>query len=301
MRVSKASKGFVFSFLAAILFGVIPLFVHLIGDLGIGVYMLVFFKNLFSLPFLILFSHMFEKRRVFPIGRMPFLQCCLMSLAGAVVTIILLFSSYSLIGTAAATSLHFLYPVFILLIGVLVFKERITWSDAVCFTLCMLGVFCLYNSSGQNSLAGALMAIASGFFWAVYSILIEKTGITGKIGDFPFLFWLNGLSLIVVGPICIATHEFTLRFPLQVYLYLIAFSVIDSVVPAAFYQAGIRLIGSRRAALIGTMEPVTSILIGLAFLREPALPRNIIGAALILISSVLLVFFSKKGDSPALR
>ena len=120
MRVSKASKGFVFSFLAAILFGVIPLFVHLIGDLGIGVYMLVFFKNLFSLPFLILFSHMFEKRRVFPIGRMPFLQCCLMSLAGAVVTIILLFSSYSLIGTAAATSLHFLYPVFILLIGVLV-------------------------------------------------------------------------------------------------------------------------------------------------------------------------------------
>ena len=52
-------------------------------------------------------------------------------------------------------------------------------------------------------------------------------------------------------------------------------------------QMGIKAIGAARASLLSTFEPITSLIVGVLFLREHLDPVAILGACIILISVMI--------------
>ena len=61
------------------------------------------------------------------------------------------------------------------------------------------------------------------------------------------------------------------------------------------FQQGTFLVGGQHAAILSTLEPITSILMGILLLHETLTPRILLGSALTLLASVLLAVFDGKG------
>lgn len=70
--------------------------------------------------------------------------------------------------------------------------------------------------------------------------------------------------------------------PSPVYLYGLALGVLTTVIPAYFTTEGIRMIGSGRAAIVGSVGPISTILLAWIFLGEPITSSGIAGTILVL-------------------
>lgn len=69
---------------------------------------------------------------------------------------------------------------------------------------------------------------------------------------------------------------------------LIAMAVISTVIPIFAFYAGMQKLGAARAAILSTIEPVFTLMLAFLLLGERILPIQILGAALILASVILL-------------
>ena len=60
------------------------------------------------------------------------------------------------------------------------------------------------------------------------------------------------------------------------------------------FQRSTFLIGSERTSILSTLEPITSVVIGVVVFSEPLGLRDLIGSALVVLASVLIAVFDFK-------
>ena len=82
---------------------------------------------------------------------------------------------------------------------------------------------------------------------------------------------------------------------LSVWGSMLGLIVVSTVFPVFFLHAGIQKIGPARAAILGTLEPLLTIVWAAVFLGERLQPVQLLGGALILISVVILQVGGRRG------
>ena len=65
-------------------------------------------------------------------------------------------------------------------------------------------------------------------------------------------------------------------------------AIFATVVPIFAFYAGLRKLGAPRAAILSTLEPVLVLVWSFLLLHETMLPLQVVGAAFILASAILL-------------
>jgi drug/metabolite transporter (DMT)-like permease len=117
-----------------------------------------------------------------------------------------------------------------------------------------------------------------------YSLYLIGTGhIIARVGAMRFTAYAmlvaSAATLLQFG----LTHPLAaVRQPVQVYELSLAMAVFSTVLPVFMLSAGIRLIGSGQASLIGSVGPVSTIFMAAWFLGEPVSALQIAGSALVL-------------------
>ena len=92
----------------------------------------------------------------------------------------------------------------------------------------------------------------------------------------------------------LSTHTpSALRLPHEVYTLTLAMAIVSTVLPAALMSEGLRRIGSHQSATVGSMGPVSTILLGHVFLGELLTGLQLAGAALVLAGVTLVTLKSK--------
>ena len=185
-----------------------------------------------------------------------------------------------------ATSLHYVYPTFVLLAGAIFFHERITPIKALCFVLCTMGIFFLYSPEAESNLSGIILALLSGNVFAFYILWLEKSGLK-SLYPFKLSFYLEMATSGIMLIINLLVGTFTISMTPLAWLSVIAQSSVFLLANVLF-QIGVREIGGQRAALLSTFEPITSIVLGVLFLHEPFGVKAAVGMVLILASVFLL-------------
>ena len=84
-----------------------------------------------------------------------------------------------------------------------------------------------------------------------------------------------------------------LAVPPVVLVLAVALALLSTVLPAFLMNAGIRRIGADRAAIIGTVGPVSTLLLAWLVLDEALTLPQLLGAALVLCG-VLLVSLTNR-------
>lgn len=284
------SSGFVYGIVSSASFGLIPLFTVPLLAGGMPFMSVLTYRFVFATLFLALL--LLVRRKSFALRRRDVLPLVLLALFYIMSSLFLIWG-YTFMSSGIATTLHFMYPVITTVIMMFFFHERKSpWRIGAVLTA-IAGVYFLSNDGTGSSFdwVGVLVVLASAVGYALYLVAIgqmkqlEVRGI--RLTFFVFLF---STLLLLAGMACFG-HMTPIGSTTDLTnLLLLAF--VPTVVSNISLVEAIKRIGSTLTSVLGAMEPVTAVIIGILVFSEPlTLPITI--GILLIISAVSVIILKR--------
>lgn len=292
MSISNQAKGVVYGCIAAISYGVNPLCAKMLYREGVNCNSVLFYRFLIGSVLLGLF--MLFRKRGFALTRK---EACTLSVLGVVfaVSSLTYFLSFHYMSAGVAATLVFAYPVFVAILMAVFFKERLKWPSLSAIVLTILGITLLYKDDTGQPIAttGIVLIMLSALAYALYIIIINKSGIIMSSVKLTFYAMASCWLCIVLYALITPTGELQMLHGTQQWTYATLLGLIPTVISLVFMAMAIKCIGSTPTAVMGALEPVTSIVLGLLLLGEAVTLRISVGIFLIL-SAVMLIILDEK-------
>jgi len=291
-------KGVVYSMLSAMIFGTSPIFFKTIAATGINTTTQVVVRSFVTMLLAALLAAA-KKQPILLKGRMLLDALCAF-VAGQGVTAVLLNSSYAYLPAGMATSLHFVYPSVVMLVCVLLFRERVNRFKLSALALSITAVSLMADFSAKGQIVGMLLALASGCSYAFYILYLDRTALK-DIPVWTFAFWSSLGCLVAASGLGLFTNTLDLSGATLKGISLLMLMVpLQSVLAVRLFQLGVRYTGSTAVSLLSTMEPVTSTILGIVVLHEALEVSKLLGCAAIVLSVILVVLGTKRESSRAI-
>ncbi|WP_300384191.1 DMT family transporter [Clostridium sp.] len=282
-------KGIIYTIISALIFGFTPALASITYGFGNNALSMTFYRNLFVIPVLLLIVR--YKKIPLKLKKEELKNIFITSLLGVAITTVLLYSSYSYIGIGAATTLHFMYPIFVALACKFIFKEKLGKGKVFSLILAFIGVAFFMDIKSGGNILGAVMALVSGVTYAFYIVWIEKKNLV-KINPYKLsLYIASFVSLeLLIGNIF--GRYIRIDLPLKVYGLMIIISLLASIVGVVLFQVGVSIIGSTSAAIFSLFEPITSVVAGILLFNEVLTTLKILGCLVIFMAITYLAVAS---------
>ena len=293
MKKTKNQIGVIYVILSAVLFGTMPLLARIAYAHGSNAYTVAFTRFFFGSIVLSIIIFALPNCTI-KISINQFLTLLKLSIPYAAMPI-LLYMSYTYIDSGMATTLHFTYPIAVMLIMVIFCKTRLDAKQIVCAVLCVGGMTMLYTPNGQISVQGILLAVVSGIVYAVYIVLLGKSN-AKELNSFVLAFWVSMLSTVEIGLIAFFTRNLVFHLDVFGWAAEIGMALSATVFALVLFQKGVFLCGEVKASLFSTFEPLSGIVIGVIVFHEVLSIKEMIGMIGILAAAVLLVIPTKKAQ-----
>ncbi len=287
----KLLLGYVYLLAAAVIFGCMPLGANIIYSDGVTPFSLVLLRGLLAAPVLAVLTYL--KGDTLRISRAAAIEGALVGAIGCGIVPLLLFLSYTMIDSSTAMVLHFVYPG-VVVVGSLLFHEKIQKSAVLCVVLCMLGITFFFDGTGSIDPVGAIIAILSGVAYAVYVLLLAHAKHKAELTGFRLSFFATAASGLLALVVCLVSDSLALPQTLLGWIASLIFAVALGAGAVVLFQKGTNIVGGQRAAILSTFEPITGVAVGLIFLGEHLTLRTFIGSVIVLSASVLIALQDAK-------
>ncbi len=287
---SKMIKGYIFAILSAVIYGCMPLMANYIYADGVNPMTLVFLRNFLALPVLAVLA--FLEAKTLKVPKASLLSMSVLSLFGCALTPILLFSSYQHMDSGAATVFHYAYPAMVVVLGIVIFKKKPQLLSLVSVVFCVVGVALFYNPTEPLSLTGCAFSLGSAVTFAIYVVLLSST--KHKISGFLFTFYIALASSIMTFIACVVSGNLALPKSLFGWGLCVLFAIAVTAGAVVLFQQATFFIGGEKTSVLSTLEPITSVVIGIFIFHEDAGIRVLIGSALVIAASLLFAISDMK-------
>lgn len=278
-------KGYIYTALSVIIFGLMPLLTKIIIARGATSLTIAFFRVFYVT--VVLFFVLKIKKIDLRLEKRDFLSAILTSIFGSGLTIIILNESYNYVDTGIATSLHFLYPLFVAILCCFFYGEKIKKKQIISLSFALVGIIC-FMSKGNGSLFGYFLAIASGLTYAFYLVKMDKTGLV-KMNALKLSFYLALFTTIEIFTMNLFMQDVVFKMDAIAYGLLLVLALSSSFLATVLLQKGVLLLGSTRASFICLLEPVTSMIMGILWLNEALTFNKGLGGLAIIISLIIFL------------
>ena len=201
---------------------------------------------------------------------------------------------------STAAILLYTSPVFVLLLSVPLFGEKLTRKKLICLVLAITG--CALASgvaSGGMALSPMtlLLGLGSGFGYGLYSIFSRFALQRGyhpiTITAYIFLFGaLGGIPLTDFGQI-----TQVVRADGGNLIYLMVYTLVTTIVPYISYTTGLQQVENGVAAVLACIEPVMATVFGIFVFSEMPTLSGWLGILLVLIALTALNLQPKNEQS----
>lgn len=208
---------------------------------------------------------------------------------------ILLLTGYRYMPTGVATVLHFSYPVFVAVIMALAFGERLSAASIVAIVMALCGVGLLsgvLSSHATISPVGIVIVLTSGLAYAVYIVVVNRSGIGGE-EPLRLSFYVLSMAAVLC---CTYSSMYEGVVPPEGatgWLNAVGLAVLATVVSNVMLVRAIANLGSTPTAVMGALEPMTAVIVGALVFGEVLRMQGIMGVVLVLSAVVILVFSTK--------
>lgn len=284
--MSLQTKGVILAIISAICYGMNPLGALFLYEEGLNVNSVIFYRFIFASILLAIF--MLIKKDSF---YLKFKEIILLALLGLLfgISAISLFNSFLYMDAGLASTVLFIYPIFVAIIMALFFKEKNSIITILSIIFAFLGVVLLYESDGANvSNFGIFLVIVSSLCYAIYIVIINQYL---KMSALKVTFYS-----MLFCTITILIHSFfdsSLNImPLvnfNMWFYTIFLALVPTIISLLFLIKAIQLIGSTSASILGALEPLTAVLIGVYVFNEKITFWLVIGIVFILFGVILII------------
>lgn len=278
------TKGKLFLIISALIYGISPVLAAIAYRGGVNGITLTFLRSSISIP--ILYAMIYADGRRLRLPKFILKKVIVLGIFGGALPILLLYLSYNYIATGLATTLHFIYPLIIVLSSAIIYREKLSRVALSAVVFVTVGIFMFSDISRGASTTGIILAILSGIFYSFYVIYIDKSGLDSM--DYLVLTFyvmiIMSASILVFGA---ATGALSFDISPLSWSVSAIISIIITIGAMPLFQLGVRYEGASTAGILSTVEPITSVILGAAFLGERIGAAQIIGGAMILMGVIL--------------
>ena len=292
------NKGAFFVLLAAILWGVIGIFIKNLERLHVNSLNIVFMRCFLTALFLGLYLLFFGRDKLKISARdIPFFA------ANGILSVVMFtfcyYKTIELSTLSSAATLMYTAPVFVMIISVLFFKEKLTLKKVSALLLSFAGcafVSGIVGTAVRVQTAAIVFGLLTGFGYSLYTIfgsrLVARNYSTFTIVFYTFLFAFIGSLIIII----INRDTGLVTYPPEAWCWASLLAIISTVAPYFFYTLGLKSMDISKAPIVATVEPVTATLLGL-FYKESITLFGAIGIVLVLSSMIIVNLRDKTGNN----
>ena len=227
-------------------------------------------------------------RQLRPIPNQRIVQ--LLVIGGIGQALITYLSLYALefISVGPLAFLFYTYPAWVALLAAVRKTERLTLLRVLALSLALIGVTVMVGTSATERLnpTGVFLALASALLYSAYLPSLEhlQRDIPAHIAT--FLLIVGAAISFIIG--ALITGRLHLPGGLTVWSNIFLLALVSTVIAFSTLIRGLSVLGPVRTAIIATIEPFFTALLGFAVLRNQLSVTTLIGGVLI-AGAVLLI------------
>jgi drug/metabolite transporter (DMT)-like permease len=274
--------GFGLVLISAVAFGAMPIFARFAYAAGSDPISLLFFR--FLIGALCMVALLLIKGASFPRGRVLMILV-LMGMLGYAGQSFCYFTALTLIPAGLVAILLYLYPIMVMILSVLFFKEKVSAGKLLALILALSGTVLVIGVQIGGSPVGIAWGLGAAMIYSLYIV----TGATVLRGTEP----LTASMVIMAGAafsLALMTFVQGIHLPRTAsgWIWVICIGVLCTAIAISLFFGGMKVIGAVDASLVSTFEPVTTVVLAFALLEEGIGAFQLVGMGLILSAATLL-------------
>ena len=268
-------------------FGLIPLFTISLLAVGVGSPTILCYRFLIAAVAMAII--MFFTRRSFRIAMDQVAVVALLAVLYAS-TAILLLESYKYIPSGIATTIHFLYPLVVTLTMAWLFKEQVSWSIYIAVVLSLVGVALLAwgDHDAGDFRRGVTYALVTVVTYAAYIVGVMRSRVA-RVDSVVLTFYVLAFGALMFMLYALATTGIEAVHHWNSWRDLLMLALLCTVLSDFTLIMAIKRIGSTRTSILGSMEPLTAVVVGVVYFGERIDTTSVIGLLLVICAVVVVI------------
>ena len=267
-------------------FGALPLY-----EEGVNTSSVLFYR--FSMAVLMLAVMLIVERKSFRISGSELKTLVSLGLLFAASSITY-YQSFRFMDAGIASTILFVYPVMVAVIMATLFREKVTATTITAIVLALAGIGLLYRGDAGVSLStrGVLLVMVSSLTYAIYIVVVNQSSI--RMSSLKLTFYVLLISMLSLLVYSFTSPDLHLMLPPSPRAWFFAcwLGLVPTVLSLVLMTIAVHEVGATPTAIMGALEPLTAVAIGILVFGESLTGRLIIGIVLIL-SAVLLIVLGK--------
>ena len=288
-------KGFIYAALSSATFGLAPFFTISLLLAGFSSFEVLAYRWGIASLTLVVFGIMLGE--TFRISRKDWGTVFILSLLRAATSFSLVIA-YQNIASGVASTIHFMYPLAVALAMMGFFGEKRSFAILFAVLVSLSGAGLLSSGKidfeGGNTTIGLIAAGLSVFFYGRYIVGVRKsravqipsTALTCYVMGLGALFFLLG-GLFYDEGVRLETNVIT-------WLYIGGLALPATAISNITLVKAVKLAGPTLTSLLGALEPLTAVLVGVFVFKELFTTYSALGIILVVISVSLVLFQQKR-------
>ena len=278
--------------IGSIVYGFLPMFVKNIIPYNYSSISIVFYRYLFTS--IALFIIIIIRKKSFKINKKQFIELFIFSVIGLGLTFYLLSQSLLYISAGLMNMIHFGYPVVVLILMTLIYKEKINLLKILSALSSIIGIFLLTKIAAIESFKGIIYALLTTITYGVYIIANKKSSFA-SLDTMVSLFYMSLIVSVVFFIAGILTNSLQLLNNIFVFYNFIAISILCTIFSLGLLY-GVKQLGSSLASILNMFEPTTTVIVSALIYDEKLTINIIIGSILIILSTVFMILSSNSNN-----
>lgn len=214
-------------------------------------------------------------------GELPLL---LLSGVAVGVNWLLLFQAYRYTTVSIATLSYYFAPVLVTIACPILFREKLTKRQVLCFVMSTLGLILIIGpqglSQGGTHLIGIGLGLGAAVFYAAAVLMNKALKATSGIHRTLIQFVGASLALAVYVPMSGGFHLEALDA--AGWACLLILGVVHTGFAYCLYFSSLKDLSGQEASILSYIDPLVAVVVSVAVLREGISPMQIVGGVMIL-------------------
>ena len=215
------------------------------------------------------------------------------------ITSITLLIGYANIASGIASTINFMYPVVVTLCMMIFFGEQKSWLNIGAIGLSLLGVYLMASGDGLrveggDTALGLTCSLISALSFAAYYIVMKRAK-ADKIEVVKLTTWIMLMSAIYfIAANFIFNGKMTIVTDGKLWISILGLGLWATMVSNFTGVKAVRRIGPTLTSILGALQPLTAVILGVAFLDEHLSVMTVIGIGLIMAAVMIIVQHQSK-------
>jgi drug/metabolite transporter (DMT)-like permease len=208
-------------------------------------------------------------------------------------------SALKFIPVATLAFLFYTYPAWVALLSAVTGAERLTRWRVAALILALAGVTIMVGAPGSATMnrKGVALALGASFLYAAYLPILRKIQRDIPPKTATFFLVIGAAIFFVIAAVIQGGLTFPARTDARIEIAILA--VVCTGMAFTALIAGLSVLGPVRTAIIATVEPFFTALLGVVVLKNDLRAATILGGVLIVLAVVLIEWSSSTKRDPS--